>query len=635
MKLILLFFGLSISLLRFNSNSGHQDIEQLPIVEVRQWVFTELESCLIELKSTKNLIASKKTQSEIVRKKNEARRHFKKIEWVLSHFDIEQFNLEINGAPLPKLMKKVPEISIIDPKGFQRLEELLAEEELNYDSSLTITNGLIKSLESLLTKSMQSQISDAFIFEGMRYGVVRINTMGLSGFDLPVSAENGLLESSYTIDGILKVGRLYSNYLTKEEWIEFERLCTNSISKLRTTKFDDLNRVEFIKTNLDALWRILLEFQNKMNIELPKHYKRNLGAVNYESKSMFSNDFLRMEYFAEYQDETKSDLQFELGKLLFFDPILSLNNQRACASCHDPKKAFADGKITPLNLDKQSSGLRNSPTLINAVFADRYFHDMRADKLSSQMDHVVLDPTEFASNYFEIVKKLKLSEDYVELFDEVYGAEGISRNTVTNAVTSYIARLNSFNSDFDKFIRDESESISNSVVNGYNLFAGKAGCATCHFAPTFAGLVPPLYNESESEVLGVPAKNTKPYVLDDDPGRFMNGLLKERVSFYNGSIKTPSLRNVALTAPYMHNGQFETLEDVMEFYNNGGGTGINLDVPNQTLPADSLSLSDAEIEDIINFMKALTDTSDLTFVPSSLPSFSKEELNLRKIGGNY
>jgi cytochrome c peroxidase len=185
-------------------------------------------------------------------------------------------------------------------------------------------------------------------------------------------------------------------------------------------------------------------------------------------------------------------------------------------------------------------------------------------------------------------------------------------------------------------MRGEKEAIDPAVIRGYNLFSGKAACATCHFAPTFAGLVPPAYIESESEVLGVPKAFEEPYVLDPDQGRFMNKLLKEQAPFYEFSFKTPTLRNVELTGPYMHNGAFATLEDVMEFYNEGGGLGLGLDIPHQTLPGDALDLTDQEIDDIISFMKSLTDTTGLTSMPQRLPVFEgNSELNKRPIGGAY
>lgn len=138
---------------------------------------------------------------------------------------------------------------------------------------------------------------------------------------------------------------------------------------------------------------------------------------------------------------------------------------------------------------------------------------------------------------------------------------------------------------------------------GFNLFAGKAGCATCHFLPLFNGLVPPRFNETESEVLGVPESTQKPARIDPDEGKF----LFTRAPLHRYAFKTPTLRNIARTAPYMHNGVFATLEEVIDFYDRGGGAGLQLAIPHQTLPPDKLGLSRKEKEALLAFLHALTD----------------------------
>ena len=166
---------------------------------------------------------------------------------------------------------------------------------------------------------------------------------------------------------------------------------------------------------------------------------------------------------------------------------------------------------------------------------------------------------------------------------------------------------------------------------------GKANCGTCHFAPTFSGLMAPHFTESESEILGVTATNDfKKPVLDADLGRFATTVIKEKASFHKHSFKTATVRNVALTAPYMHNGAYQTLEEVLDFYNQGGGNGLGLDIPNQTLSEDKLNLSKDELNQLKAFMNALTDTTNLTKIPTKLPNFpNSPHLNQRKIGGKY
>ena len=199
---------------------------------------------------------------------------------------------------------------------------------------------------------------------------------------------------------------------------------------------------------------------------------------------------------------------------------------------------------------------------------------------------------------------------------------------------AYVSSLVSFNSPFDKSLLKESSDLESNEINGFNIFMGKGMCATCHFPPTFSGLVPPYYNENESEVIGVPY-TIKAKEIDKDFGRALNGIPGEMSEIYKNSFKTVGLRNVAYTAPYMHNGVYNTLDEVMDFYNNGGGIGHGLDIPNQTLPFDSLNLNEDEIKDVIAFMQTLSDTIGLTSKPNKLPNISDSTLNYRIVGGEY
>ena len=151
---------------------------------------------------------------------------------------------------------------------------------------------------------------------------------------------------------------------------------------------------------------------------------------------------------------------------------------------------------------------------------------------------------------------------------------------------------------------------------------GKAACGTCHFAPAFNGTVPPYYQDSESEVLGILYEyDTLKPVLDQDIGRLGNGLPGEEAEHFIRSFKTVTVRNAALTGPYMHNGSINTLEEVVDFYNRGGGEGMGLSVPHQTLPPDPLNLTAQEQADIVAFMEALTDIDKFADVPVQFPGF--------------
>ena len=259
--------------------------------------------------------------------------------------------------------------------------------------------------------------------------------------------------------------------------------------------------------------------------------------------------------------------------------------------------------------------LRNSPTLLNAVYADRFFYDLRAFTLEQQSEHVIFNPDEFNTEYVEIIKKLnpettlfviESKKEYMIQFESIFGKDSVTRENFSKALSSYVLSLQSFNSSFDKYVRGEKNEIADEVKSGFNLFMGKANCATCHFAPTFSGLIPPFFRENESEILGVLEQHNGNKV-DEDIGRFKNKIRSENSWIYEKSFKTVTVRNVEFSAPYFHNGAYQTLDEVIDFYNEGGGEGLGFLVQNQTLSSDKLNLTEKEKKDLIAFMKDLND----------------------------
>jgi cytochrome c peroxidase len=286
-------------------------------------------------------------------------------------------------------------------------------------------------------------------------------------------------------------------------------------------------------------------------------------------------------------------------------------------------------------MDKVTTVPRNAPTILNAVFSTKWFYDLRSSDMKDQIKQVVGSEKEFHTDYASIVKKLNKSTAYKELFKKVFKGK-ITEYNVGTAIIAYEQSLVALNSPFDQYMRGETTKIDPAVLRGFNIFTGSGNCATCHFAPTFSGLVPPFYHENESEVIGVPlADEEENATIDDDFGRFNNKIAKDKVDFLKYSFKTPTLRNVKHTAPYMHNGVFKTLDDVMVFYNKGGGAGIDIDLPHQTLSKDGLGLSPEQRDDVIAFLGSLSDTTGTTAIPKYLPKMNNKTLNKRKIGGVY
>jgi cytochrome c peroxidase len=174
------------------------------------------------------------------------------------------------------------------------------------------------------------------------------------------------------------------------------------------------------------------------------------------------------------------------------------------------------------------------------------------------------------------------------------------------ALAAYIRALTALDSRFDRAIRGDTVSITPAERRGFNLFVGKAKCGSCHFAPLFGGTLPPDFTRSELEIIGVPASRSSDHAaVDPDIGRAaVDHWAEHRFAF-----RVPTIRNAALTAPYMHNGVFATLEQVIEFYDRGGGAGLGEILQSQTLATRSLHLTARDKSDLVAFVRSLTDSS--------------------------
>jgi cytochrome c peroxidase len=466
----------------------------------------------------------------------------------------------------------------------------------------------------------------------------------VTGFDTPGSV-NALPEAAVAMQSVSDaVAAYYPLIISKKADLvrETENLFENAVQYLEANDdFDSFDRLTFVMDYINPLYEAIYNIHITTGVETVDEVNPIPMPLNYDATNIFDKDFLSIKYFSnlDWKHENK-DKRLELGRLLFYDPILSSTNDRSCASCHRPEKAFTDGEKLSLATGNKGTVMRNAPTLLNAVYAEKYFYDLRGLDLEKQSKHVIFDENEFNSNFTEIVGKLAQSEAYQSLFEAAYSDQPnytLSAATITNALAYYTASLQALDSPFDQYVRGETKAYSEEARLGFNVFMGKGACATCHFAPTFNGSVPPLYGESESEILGVPetAENKE---LDDDIGRVGNHFPRDNAPFYVHSFKTVTVRNAALTAPYMHNGVYETLEQVVDFYNKGGGAGIGYDVPYQTLPDAPLNLTDEEQKALITFMQTLTDeTAAQRFIaPATLPTFEAQaEWNERPIGGLY
>ncbi|MFB9053905.1 cytochrome-c peroxidase [Formosa undariae] len=541
---------------------------------------------------------------------------YKSIEFIFDYYLTAYNGTYINGAPLPKVSAYYERGNVIEPSGLQALDEAVfkAPTKENMEHIKALANGLKERVDFVENTHLPIHLKTSQIIECMRSGMVRVFTLGVTGFDTPGSV-NGLEESYASLKSMKTTFLLFEAGLYPEAKPKFKAI--NLLFKKgeellnANVSFNDFDRMVFLNEVINPLYSELLAFQKINNIKL-EPYKKH--AQNYQAENVFDINFLDANFYSELVylplDNAKT---IALGEMLFKDPQLSNGSKMSCLSCHDPNKAFTDG------LPKSKSNMegiytaRNSPSLINAGYSTRYFLDMRAFNLEKQVAHVIDNDLEFNTDFETIISKLNTNSEYLKLFKDCYNGiskQDINERSISNAIAAYVNALKSFNSPFDKYVRFETEEYPEHAKRGFNLFMGKAACGTCHFAPVFNGSVPPFYMESESEVLGVTqgfdSINPK---LDEDLGRFNNDLFIDKQRYFKNAFKTVSVRNIELTAPYMHNGSFETLEDVLAFYNLGGGVGMGLDIENQTLSEEPLHLTKQEIKDIIAFMNTLTDTS--------------------------
>lgn len=581
-----------ICLLLLLITSCKKEIAQTPSVltdkKIENLYIKELIGCINNLDS---LITSKSKTHKIEFYKK-ARKHFKSAEPILSYLDQDNYK-SLNAPNILQVREEDPtDIKIRNPFGFQVLEESLFEEDLDTLKVHNVASITLSRLK-LVKKNTYINFKDYHIVWLLRNQIVRVATTGITGFDSPVLGE-ALNESQYAYATLITLLEIFQNrFNSKALYNDVVHSFKQSINELNQD-FDSFDRYHFIKTHTDVQLKLLQDVQNDWNVIFPFEM-----ALSNSMTSLFGKDAINLAYFTDYKSDTTHLKNKEVfGKILFNDKLLSKTQDMACATCHEKDKGFTDGRVT---FDFRQK--RNSPTLTYSAYQQSYFLDARTGSLEGQIVGVANNHDEFNLPMDSIVERINQNANYKHLLDSLYGNNRDDFN-IRHAIASYIRTLNPFNSKFDNNINAKEDSLTALEKQGFNLFMGKAACATCHFPPLFNGTVPPNFRDTELEIIGVPEtkENT---TLDDDLGRYHLFNTQERI----GAFKTPTIRNIEKTAPYMHNGVYDTLEEVMDFYNEGGGTGLGIDLPHQTLPFDHLNLSENDIKAIIAFMKTLTDTA--------------------------
>lgn len=285
----------------------------------------------------------------------------------------------------------------------------------------------------------------------------------------------------------------------------------------------------------------------------------------------------------------------ELGRLLFFDPRLSSDNQMSCATCHAPERGMSDG--LPRNRGPQGELDRNTATIWNVAYLDFLAWDGAVASVEQLAARAIKNPAAMAQVVPELIEELKAIPEYRERFGKVFGGE-VSFTGIIRALAAFQRTVITSESAHDRFEAGDKTALSDEARAGRGIFFGKGNCASCH--------TPPLFTDNDFHMLGVPQEGPRA----EDLGRFtVTGDERDR-----GAFKTPTLRNIELTAPYMHDGVFRTLEDVVAFYDAGGG-----DVPNKSPLIRPLNMSAEERRALVAYLRALTDTS-AEVQPPKLPA---------------
>jgi cytochrome c peroxidase len=284
--------------------------------------------------------------------------------------------------------------------------------------------------------------------------------------------------------------------------------------------------------------------------------------------------------------------RIELGRALFFDPRLSAKGAMSCASCHNPALGWADGRPTAVGHDMKILG-RATPTIVNAAFNPLQMWDGRKASLEAQ----ALGPFESTDEQnlplHELEERVRAIPGYVTQFEQAYPGEGVTRTTIAKAIATFERTILSHEAPFDRWRAGDATALNASAKRGFDLFNGKAGCALCHQGFNFT--------DNGFHNIGLRQQG------EPDIGRFAH----KKVAVLKGAFKTPTLRDIALTAPYMHDGSYVTLAEVVEHYVRGGDVRVNLDANMKPLQLD-----EQDKRDLVEFMNSLTSAPRAVTVPT-------------------
>jgi cytochrome c peroxidase len=518
----------------------------------------------------------------------------------------------LNG-PLENDDGDAPARPLGSPAGFQIILSSLGTRDggdalAAREASRALASSLRDQVRHLRGQTRYLDVAELPVLESARTEIARVTTLGLAGFDLD-DPSAAVREAAASLDGVREVAAREAAAATtvpRDAWLRIARTLRDASGYLRAhPDFERLDRLELITQFANPAATAVAAARAPL-LARASTLRRVWRAV---AATVFESHALDPAAFAPDYAPAATPALIALGARLFSDTRLSGAQDRSCATCHQPQRAFTDGRARPLLIGAGRAPARNTPTLLDVAYQPLYFADERASSLEDQIGIVLASQTEMGSSADRAAAHVATDTNMRAAFARALGGRpdrSPSGRNVRIALAAYLRSLDSFDSRFDRAIRGDTLALSASERLGFTLFMGKARCGTCHFAPLFSGVMPPAFTTSEPEVIGAATHAVlRRAQLDPDSGRAGVDHLREHLFAF----KVPTLRNAAVTAPYMHNGAYATLDQVMDFYEHGGGAGLGAHLSNSTLPSTRLHLTAAERSAVIAFLRALTDST--------------------------
>ncbi len=601
--------------------------------------FTEQQAVLLKLIEQSDL-QSETEREKIKQQIAAAREHLKIADFWLRYLEPVSYK-KING-PLPvewetEVFEKFEKPYKREGAGLTLAELYLEEPAVNKDHLAGLVLSSINALKVYQADSVTADLWDYHHFYLCnRLFLLNLAAIYTTGFECPDTSRI-IPELRAMIRGVKKIYVAFnSSFPSTPLPLAYLDLYENMLlfCNAESASYTRFDHFTFIRDFVNPLFALNQNLIREYGVITRSYVDYSLTKT---SNSIFSKTLYNGQnakgVFLRLKDKEMLEELDKTGKLLFYDPILSGNNQRSCASCHSGTQYFTDTSAsTSFQFDHKNFLARNTPSLINVGFNHLVMQDGKHISLQHQAKAVITNATELGSDEKEVVKKVLSCADYKRTFTKLlkYTPQEteITIDHIVSAITFYYSKFSGYYSPFDEAM-NERKPVNDEVKEGFNIFMGKAQCATCHFVPQFNGVKPPFVS-SEFEVIGVPA-DTSFRMLSPDQGRFVVNPAEETLHAF----RTGSLRNASHTSPYMHNGAFSALSQVINFYDAGGGAGRGLDVTNQTLSSDSLHLTQGEKNKLLSFIRSLDENISFEYPPEKLPVSHVKALNNRRPDGIY